>query len=407
MFIVFKLLMLVDLLFKILFISHYTKLYGANLSLLGLIDQFLKSGRAEILVLLPSDGDFTEELKKRKIRYFIFPFTYCTNLYPEVYGGRLQIIRNYLEQQKRISNRKKINEAFLNKTLPLIDAEKIDLIYSNSSVIDVGYRLSKKLKVPHIFHVREFAKEHYNFVPDISVRKYYKMFKNSDLVICISDTLKKYLEKRVSNLKLLVIYNGIYTKNEASEIEILKKSYSSKSDFVFALIGVLSGKKGHETAIRSLSKLVKEGFNCKLIIAGSGNEKPLKILLKELDIEQKVEFRGYVKNTSEIYNEADGILMCSEYEALGRVTIEAMFHAKPVIGLNSGATPELIINNYNGLIAEVNAEDLSEKMKQLILNPDSGRAMGERGREKALANFLLEDRAEETFNEIIKLLPVK
>ena len=42
------------------------------------------------------------------------------------------------------------------------------------------------------------------------------------------------------------------------------------------------------------------------------------------------------------YQESDVVVMCSEHEAMGRVTAEAMAFAKPVIGYNSGATPELI-----------------------------------------------------------------
>ena len=43
--------------------------------------------------------------------------------------------------------------------------------------------------------------------------------------------------------------------------------------------------------------------------------------------------------------------MCSQCEAFGRVTVEAMRAGLPVCGTNSGGTPEIIDPGVNGLLS--------------------------------------------------------
>lgn len=62
-------------------------------------------------------------------------------------------------------------------------------------------------------------------------------------------------------------------------------------------------------------------------------------------------------------------LICSRSEAFGRVTIEAMLHSIPVIGANSGGTPELIIDKENGLLFQYgDIDELVDKIETLINN---------------------------------------
>ena len=49
---------------RVLFITHYTDLYGANRSLLNLIDG-LKQFKVKSFVLCPSEGEIPRALEKR------------------------------------------------------------------------------------------------------------------------------------------------------------------------------------------------------------------------------------------------------------------------------------------------------------------------------------------------------
>ena len=68
---------------------------------------------------------------------------------------------------------------------------------------------------------------------------------------------------------------------------------------------------------------------------------------KEAGVENNVEFRGYVADIRSLMSKATAYLMCSEFEGLGRVTIEAMFYGCPVIARRSGGTLEIITDRRN------------------------------------------------------------
>lgn len=122
---------------------------------------------------------------------------------------------------------------------------------------------------------------------------------------------------------------------------------------------------------------------------------------KKNNLEDKVEILGYVPNPSEIYAQSDALLMCSLYEGMGRVTAEAMTYGLPVIGLQSGATPELVQHGENGLIYEGDERDLMVQMEYLLLHPNEAQEMGARGREMALVRFTTEKYVKEIWEVIL------
>ena len=63
----------------------------------------------------------------------------------------------------------------------------------------------------------------------------------------------------------------------------------------------------------------------------------------------------------------------------------------PVISTDEGGIPDIIKNNETGFIVEKeNSQQLSEKIKWLIDNPQKAKLMGEKGRKHFLKNYTLE-----------------
>ena len=105
-------------------------------------------------------------------------------------------------------------------------------------------------------------------------------------------------------------------------------------------------------------------------------------------LDNQVKFTGQVEDPGPSVKAADIALVCSRSEAFGRTTVEAMKLGKPVVGARGGATPELIRENFNGLLyAPGDYLDLSRKIKFLIDHPEAARQMGENGRRWAGEEF--------------------
>ncbi|MEK6758805.1 MAG: glycosyltransferase family 4 protein [Deltaproteobacteria bacterium] len=82
------------------------------------------------------------------------------------------------------------------------------------------------------------------------------------------------------------------------------------------------------------------------------------------------------------------LVLPSRSEAMGRVLIEAMACAKPVIGSNVGGIPEVIDDGRNGLLFEPgNDADLAWKMEMLLTDEALRARMGEAGAQTVRKKF--------------------
>lgn len=75
---------------------------------------------------------------------------------------------------------------------------------------------------------------------------------------------------------------------------------------------------------------------------------------------------------------------------MGRVTVEAMAACLPVIGRNSGGTPELIDHGETGLLYDGSIDELAAGMERLASQPDLSREMGRSGWKIAADRFVVE-----------------
>ena len=96
--------------------------------------------------------------------------------------------------------------------------------------------------------------------------------------------------------------------------------------------------------------------------------------------------------TYEDRHKAIALLMCSKYEAFGRVTAEAMLNDCLVIGRNSGGTPELIEHGKTGFLFNTN-DELTVLMEK-VLSMDTT-DIRDRAKEKAINSFTEEVSAEQ------------
>lgn len=83
----------------------------------------------------------------------------------------------------------------------------------------------------------------------------------------------------------------------------------------------------------------------------------------------KVDFRGFQKNVDFWLDAVDLVTVPSHIEPLGNATLEAMAHARPVIGTKVGGIPEMIVDGKTGLLVPPKSpKDLSKALATLIEN---------------------------------------
>jgi glycosyltransferase involved in cell wall biosynthesis len=118
-------------------------------------------------------------------------------------------------------------------------------------------------------------------------------------------------------------------------------------------------------------------------------------------LENYINILPEIKDVPELFREADIVLVCSIFESFGRVTAEAMLASKPLIGANSGATPELIKDGTSGFLYEPgNYRELAEKIEYFIQNKQAVQEFGKVGLKIINGKLKEKDFATIFYNEI-------
>lgn len=368
---------------RVAFFTHYVQLYGANRSLLNLIDG-LKSYKVESFVVAPGKGALIDSLEERKVPCMIVPLQWWSS--ERLLGNDFsERVLKYLEWRKNTIIKLLLNAYSIPKICKQLKEWGIDILYSNSSVIPIGAMVGMWLNKPHIWHVREFGSLDYNLHLHWGQTLFNFFFKRADAQICISQAIRSFYGNSLNADKCHVVYNGVASKKLIDKLrEETIKSQKSTAYFNFAIVGLIHPNKGQDIAIHALSLIKDSHPKTRLIIAGEDNHggiyiKQLQNYATQCGVEKQVIFCGFASNPYDIYRQTDAVLMCSINEALGRVTIEAMTSCKPVIGYKSGGTTELILNEVNGLLYEGDYTNLACCMRRLIENPSWANEMGEKG----------------------------
>ena len=201
-----------------------------------------------------------------------------------------------------------------------------------------------------------------------SVGFYSSIMQKADAVICVSNSIKEYIQKHynTSENKITVIPRGIdlelfNPKNiDNSFIENFKKEFNLENKFIISSVGRVTQLKDYETFIKAILIVKNEIPNVKaLIVGGVRSDKEdylnsLKKLIKELNLEENIIFTGSQSKIEQIYALSNVVISSSKKpESFGRAVAEAICMNKPVIATNHGGVKDIIIENVNGFFFEV------------------------------------------------------
>ncbi|REK77222.1 N-acetyl-alpha-D-glucosaminyl L-malate synthase BshA [Paenibacillus paeoniae] len=106
----------------------------------------------------------------------------------------------------------------------------------------------------------------------------------------------------------------------------------------------------------------------KLLLVGEGPElTKIQCKIKNMGLEDRVHFLGKQEDVAQVISMADVLLLPSEKESFGLVSLEAMACGVPTIGSNAGGIPELVTHGITGFLSDVgNVEDMAEGAIKLL-----------------------------------------
>jgi len=191
--------------------------------------------------------------------------------------------------------------------------------------------------------------------------------------ICVSNKIKEIVEQGIENKSIIsVVHSGI----DASRFLEVKKSGAIKKEFridlnkyIIGNVAAIADHKDYFTFIDTAEILIRQGLNAHFIIVGEGNlDEEIKKYIAEKSLQKHITMTGFRKDISEILPEFDVFLFTSKTEGLGTSLLDAFACKVPVVTTNAGGIPEIVKNEWNGMMSDIGNAQLLAMNVQLVLN---------------------------------------
>ena len=234
-------------------------------------------------------------------------------------------------------------------------------------------------------------------------------FRNADMILACGTTVAMTLRSKGYRGPLRVVPLPTDTCAFAPD-PALREAERRELDIpqdglVLLYAGKLVEEKGLITLWRAFEQVAGEHGNAYLVLAGGG---PLKSRLeakaREAGLGSRVRVPGVVHNTQlpGLMNAADVFVLPSETrrnwrEQFGRVAVEAMSCAVPVIGSDSGEIPT-VLGDAGLIFPEGDSAALASHLRRLLSDAPLRAKLGSRGRERVLRLFSTEKVAAQHHN---------
>jgi len=225
-------------------------------------------------------------------------------------------------------------------------------------------------------------------------------------VIALNDSAReRFVSKsRIDANKIVVVHNGVDTdffRPYTETAETTRKKYGLEGKLAVLFVGRMARIKGVEHLVKAANMLVND-FRCEnavMVLVGpfafDATEKPISKdemlgYIKGHQLDRNIVLTGSLplEEVRALYAASDIFVLPSLAEGDPLVTLEAMASGKPVIGTKVGGIPHHIRDGWNGfLIDPANDQQLADKIKYLINNPEERKRMGANSRQYAEEEF--------------------
>lgn len=158
------------------------------------------------------------------------------------------------------------------------------------------------------------------------------------------------------------------------------------------IVGQVAPWKGHEDLLEAFARVAVTHKEAELHVFGQGGDEFIAHLqqrARESGIDSRLEWRGFVADRRDIFDEVDVCVVPSRTpDPLPTVAIEAAFFALPVVASRIGGLPEIIEDGSTGLLhAAGDVTELAQCLDRLLTDGVLRQDMGGRARLRAVGHF--------------------
>lgn len=199
-------------------------------------------------------------------------------------------------------------------------------------------------------------------------------YRNADAVVTISESCRDSILRVYPDIK-----NKVYVVENISSSSVIKKmaekipmdDYFQCNNIKILSVGRLMEQKAFDLAIKAAAILKERKVEFIWYIIGEGElRSELEKLIRDKGLHSYVKLAGLKSNPYPYIAECDIFVQSSRYEGKSIVLDEAKILCKPIVVTNYKTVASSITDGVNGIICDMDDEDLADKIQNLIERAD-------------------------------------
>lgn len=166
--------------------------------------------------------------------------------------------------------------------------------------------------------------------------------------IAVSHHVRDYLieSKEIRNQKKLAVVEYGFSKdfffsNMSEKNKLHLQNTSNK--IILGCVARLSPEKNHILIFEAVKKLLDQGYDPLLFLAGEGSfRKNLEKEIEILQMQNHVIFLGKIENVKHFIENMDIVILASTFEGFGMIILECIASGKLILAANNSAMKEIL-----------------------------------------------------------------
>ncbi|WP_417547439.1 glycosyltransferase [Marinobacter segnicrescens] len=329
--------------------------------------------------------------------------TLVTNLPIEIYENQVVCIDGYVGEIGKLVEREGIPVSYLSRHPGFdwalvrelrrkIQSDRIDIVHCHQYT-------------PWIYGwlaclgtgARVVMTEHGRFYPD---RYRYKALLVNPImallthrIVAISsatrDSLAQY--EFIPKAKIEVIYNGV-ARVEPAKDEVRQRKQElgiPQNELIMGTVARLDPVKNQPMMLEAFDRVLKQHPHSWLLIVGDGPDRPkLEAMSRDLGIDGRVIFVGFIDQPATYLAAMDLFLLTSNTEGTSMTLLEAMSLGIPSVLTEVGGNAEIIEQGKTGILTPIgDAEAFAEAISRFIMEPELMEDVGQRAQQVYFEQF--------------------
>lgn len=272
------------------------------------------------------------------------------------------------------------------KLLPELRQGNYDLIHIHTPFVAhyLGIKLSKLLNIPCVETYHTFFEDYLHhylpWIPKRMARGLARMISKRqcnavNAIVAPSQPMLDVLRSYGVLVHADVIPTGLQSSSfaQADGLAFRIKYGIALGRPMLLYVGRVAFEKNIDFLLQMTKCLIETHPNILLVVTGEGPaEKSLNQLSKTLNLQNNVQFIGYLDRNTELnacYKAADVFVFASKSETQGLVLLEAMAQGTPVVAIAELGTASILVEGEGAMIAPDSTHCFAEKVASLIENP--------------------------------------